>query len=449
MTEQNAPVEHETRYTQSTGGVNIAYQVLGDAERDLVLVPGWIFNLEVVWEHPSFEAFMKRLLRNFRVIMFDKRGTGLSDRAVVVSSMEERMDDVRAVMDAAGSDRAALMGWSEGGNIAGMFAATYPDRADGLVLHAAGARYRKAPDYPFGMTDEFIEMAVEIISDHWGQGLGAYFAAPSRADDESFRRWFGRYERLTVSPGAGLATLNANLDIDTTAMLRLIQVPTLVMHNVRDALVPVEFSRYVADQVPDSKLIELDGDDHLFWFDNPDAVVSELETFLLGQRTEVEPERVLSTVLFTDIVGSTEIASRMGDARWTETLDIHDRIARESLEHFRGTLIKTTGDGLLATFDGPARAVTCAARLRRSLDEIGVPIRAGVHTGEVELRGPDVGGLAVHIAARIVDVAEPGEILASRTVKDLAAGAGIVFTDRGVHELKGIPESRRLFSAEV
>ena len=439
-------MQTETRYARSVDGVNIAYQVYGSGQRDLVLVPGWIFHLEVVWEHPAFETFMRRLARNFRVIMFDKRGTGLSDR-VSISEMEQRMDDVRAVMDATGSERASLMGWSEGGNIAALFAATHPDRIDGLVLYAAGARYVQAPDYPFGMTEDFVENAREIINNAWGQGLGAYYAVPSRAEDERFRRWFGRYERLTVSPGEGLAMLDLNLKIDTTEVLRHLQVPTLVLHNVGDLLVPIEFSRYIADQVPDSKLVELPGDDHLFWFSNTNEVVGEIEDFLLGIRTDDEPERVLSTVLFTDIVGSTARAAEVGDARWKEMLGIHDRIGRENVERFRGSLVKTTGDGLLATFDGPARAVRCATRIRNELDVLDLQVRAGVHTGEVELRDEDVGGLAVHIGARICAKAGPAEILTSSTVKDLTVGSGISFADRGEHELQGFSEPWRLFSA--
>ena len=442
-------MQPETRYTVSTGDVHIAYQVLGDQPRDLVLVPGWIFNLEVVWEHPAFERFMKRLLRNFRVIMFDKRGTGLSDRDAAHSTLDERMDDVRAVMDAAGSSKAAVMGWSEGANIAGLFAATYPDRVEGLVLYAGGARYKQAPDYPIGMTQEYMNMGRELLRDHWGEGIAAYLIAPSRAQDESFRRWFGRYERLSVSPGHGIAMLDLNLDIDTTQMLETIRVPTLILHNVRDAFIPIEFSRYVADHVPDSKLVEMGGDDHLFWFSNPDEVVAELEDFLGGIRGEQSSERVLSTVVFTDIVDSTRQASAMGDARWRELLDTHDRLARENVELFQGRLVKMTGDGLLATFDGPARGVTCAVRLQRALAQAGLESRGGVHTGEIELRDGDVGGIGVHIAARLVDLAEPGEVLASRTVKDLSVGAEIVFRDRGVQTLEGLSEPWRLFAASV
>jgi pimeloyl-ACP methyl ester carboxylesterase/class 3 adenylate cyclase len=442
-------MQPDTHYARSADGVRIAYQVLGDGPRDLVLVPGWIFNLEIVWEHPSFEKFMKRLLRSFRVIMFDKRGTGLSDRDAATSAIEHRMDDVRAVMDAVGSEKASLMGWSEGGNIAALFAATAPERVECLVMYAAGARYRQAPDYPIGFAPDYLDFGRDILRNHWGEGFGAYLIAPSRAQDESFRKWFGRFERLSVSPGHGEVMLEANMDLDTTEMLKVIKVPTLILHNTRDGFVPVEFSRYIAEQMPDAKLVEMEGEDHLFWFHNPDEVVGELESFILGARTDDEYDRVLSTVVFTDIVDSTSQASSIGDARWRELLDTHDRLTRDNVHRFQGRIIKLTGDGALATFDGPARAVTCAARLQKALSSAGLQTRAGVHTGEIELRDDDVGGVGVHIAARIVDLAEPGEVLASRTVKDLSAGATIDFQDRGVHALKGLAEPWRLFAATI
>ncbi|MDQ3877831.1 MAG: adenylate/guanylate cyclase domain-containing protein [Actinomycetota bacterium] len=272
------------------------------------------------------------------------------------------------------------------------------------------------------MAPQFLDLGRDLLRNHWGEGLGAYLVAPTRAGDENFRRWFGRYERLSVSPGQGEAMLDLNLDIDTTEVLKTIKVPTLVLHNARDAFIPVEFSRYIADRVPDAKLVEMDGDDHLFWFHNPDEVVGEIEHFLLGLREEDRPDRTLSTVVFTDIVDSTTQAATMGDARWRELLDAHDRLARNNVGRFRGRLVKMTGDGMLATFDGPARGVTCASRLRSDLLRHGLKIRAGVHTGEVEARNDDIGGVAVHIAARLLSLAAPGEVLASRTVKDLSVG---------------------------
>ncbi len=442
-------MQPETRYTHSADGVAIAYQVVGEGARDLVLAPGWIFHVEVAWEQPSFDLFMRRLLRTFRVIMFDKRGTGLSDRSVGVSTMEERMDDLRAVMDATGTEKAAIMGWSEGANMAAMFAATYPQRVEGLILYAGAARYAWAPDYEIGMNHDALDAVRQLFRDHWGEGLAAYLVAPSRAHDEAFRRWFGRYERMAVSPGGAEAMIDVNMTIDTTEMLRLVSIPTLVLHNKNDALVPVEASRHIANLIPESKLVELSGDDHLFWFGNPDEVVGEIEQYLLGTRSAPQQERVLATVLFTDIVRSTEHAGAVGDARWREMLQAHERMTREELGHFRGDLIQTTGDGVLATFDGPARAVQCAARLCSSMDRAGMQLRAGVHTGEIERRGKDISGLAVHIAARIMSVAGAGEVVTSRTVKDLAVGAGIDFTDRGPHELKGLAEPWDLFTATI
>jgi class 3 adenylate cyclase len=297
------------------------------------------------------------------------------------------------------------------------------------------------------MNAETLALGRDVLANRWGEGLGAMIAAPSRLDDPAFVRWFGRYERMTVSPGEGLALLDVNLSIDTRAILNTIRTPTLVLHNTGDQLVPVEGSRYLAQHIPGARLVELPGDDHLFWFSNTDQVVSEIENFVLGKTADDDPERILSTVVFTDIVDSTDHASRLGDSRWKELLDQHDRIIRERLPHFRGKLIKTTGDGMLATFDGPARAVRCALRLRRDMSDLGLTVRAGVHTGEVEMRTDDVGGLAVHIAARIAAIAEPGGVFTSRTVKDLVGGAGISFEDRGVHDFKGIPERWRVFAA--
>ena len=425
--------------------MNVAYMVLGDGDRDLVLASGWIFHLEVVWEHPTFEAFMSRLLRNFRVILFDKRGTGLSDR-IGASSLEERMDDVRAVMDAAGSERATIMGWSEGGNIAALFAATYPERVEALILYASATRYAYGPEYPWGYTEEWVESAGMVLMDNWGNGSFAFIAAPSRVDDEEFVRWFGRYERHSVSPGQAIEMMELNLQIDTTAVLEQVRVPTLVLHNERDALVPVDASRYITERIPGSKLVVLDGDDHLFWFSNADDVVGELEDFVLGTRFEPSPDRVLSTVLFTDIVGSTERAKKMGDAGWRDVLGAHERLVGGEISRFKGKLIKSTGDGVLATFDGPGRAVQCALRIRDGVKEIGVEIRGGVHTGEIEVSKGDISGITVHVAARIAALAGGNEVLASRTVRDLAVGAGISFTDRGVHELRGTDESWRLYA---
>lgn len=441
-------MQPDTRYARAVDGVNIAYQVFGEGPRDLVLVPGWIFHIELVWEFDMFVGFMDRLARNFRVIMFDKRGTGMSDRAGV-STLEDRMDDVRTVMDAVGSSRATVMGWSEGGNIAALFAATYPQRCENLIIYGSSPRFTRSDDFPHANPDDFNDLGRKLLADHWGQGMFSQVAIPSRAGDPHFLRQAGRYERASVSPGDGLAMMEVNLAIDTRDVLPMINVPTLVVHNVDDMLVPVACGRYLAEHIPGARYVELAGTDHLFWFSNPDDVVGEIEEFVVGTRTEPEPDRVLATLLFTDIVSSTEMAGRLGDRRWKETLDVHDRRTASLVERHRGRVVKTTGDGVLATFDGPARAVACASSLADELATLSIPIRAGLHTGEIELRGQDVGGMAVHLAQRISQLAGEGEVLVSRTVKDLAVGAGITFEDRGRHELRGTDEVWRLFAASV
>ena len=437
----------ETKYAHS-GSVNIAYQVHGDGPIDLVMAPGWIFHLELVWEDPSFERTINRLLPNFRVILFDKRGTGLSDRAPGASTLEERMDDVRAVMDAVGSESAAVMGWSEGGSIATLFAATYPERTRALILYASAARFLQGVDYPHGVDPEAAEAFKRYIRDMWGQGYGAYIAVPSRADDEAFRRWFGRYERLAVSPGEGLAMFQVNMEIDMRHLLPTIRVPTLILHQTGDRLVPIELSRYMAERIPDAKFVELPGIDHLFWFGDPDPLVEEIQEFLLGVRSAPEPDRVLATIMFSDIVGSTERASGLGDRKWRDLLDRYLTAANRQVTQFRGREVKSMGDGFLATFDGPARAVRCGFALREAARELGIQLRTGIHTGEVELMGQDVGGIAVHIGARVAGLAEPNEVLASSTVKDLVSGSGIRFAERGTHQLKGVPDEWRLYAAE-
>ena len=437
----------DTKYARS-GTVNIAYQVHGDGPIDLVMAPGWIFHLEVVWEDPSFKRTLDRLLPHFRVILFDKRGTGLSDRAPGASTLEERMDDVRAVMDAVGSDSAAVMGWSEGGTIASLFAATYPERTRALILYASAARFLKAPDYPHGLPTEATEGFRRYARDHWGEGYGAYIAVPSRADDDAFRRWFGRYERMSVSPGEGLAMFEVNMEIDMRHLLPSIRVPTLILHQTGDRLVRIELGRYMAERIPDAKFVELPGMDHLFWFGDPDPLVDEIQEFLLGARSAPEPDRVLATIMFSDIVGSTERASDLGDRKWRDLLGRYLTAANRHVTQFRGREIKSMGDGFLAIFDGPARAVRCGFALRETAHELGIELRTGIHTGEIELMGEDVGGIAVHIGARVAGLAIPNEVLASSTVKDLVAGSGIRFAERGTHQLKGIPDEWRLFAAE-
>jgi pimeloyl-ACP methyl ester carboxylesterase len=441
-------MQPDTSYTTSTGGVSIAYQVVGNGDIDLVVAPGWIFHLELVWEDPSFQRMMRHLTSAFRVILFDKRGTGLSDRAAGVSSPEERMDDIRAVMDAAESERAVVMGWSEGASIAMLFAATHPDRIRALVMYAGAARFSRAPDYPIGFDEQIQAAGRQLVSgEFWGKGNSAYLVAPSRADDEQFRRWFGRYERLTVNPSEAIHMLEINWQLDLRHVLPLVNVPTLILHQIEDQLVPVAMSRYMAERIPGATLVELPGRDHLWWFTNQDEVTDTIVEFVTGSRPATEPDRVLSTVMFTDIVASTERAAALGDSRWRELLDEHDAIVRRLLDQYRGREIKTIGDGFLATFDGPARGVRCGWHAIQETRRLGVDVRAGVHTGECEVIGRDVGGLAVHIGSRIAALAGPGEVLASSTVKDLVAGSGIEFEDRGVHALKGVPGEWRVFAA--
>ncbi|MFN2591154.1 MAG: adenylate/guanylate cyclase domain-containing protein [Actinomycetota bacterium] len=441
-------MQPETAYTTSSGDVSIAYQVVGDGPIDMVIAPGWIFHLDLAWEDPSFERMMRRLTSAFRVIVFNKRGTGLSDRAAGASSPEERMDDIRAVMEAAGAEWPVVMGWSEGASIAMLFAATFPTRTRALVMYAGAARFSRAPDYPIGFPEEVLAAGRALVSgENWGKGNLGAIVAPSQIHDERFRKWFGRFERLTINPRQARQMLDINLDLDLRHVLPLIQVPTLILHQTHDMFVPIVMSRYMAERIPGATLVELPGQDHLWWFENQDDVTDAIVEFVTGSRPVVDPDRVLATVLFTDIVGSTERAAALGDARWRDVLEAHDATMRRLLERYRGREVKTTGDGFLATFDGPARGVRCAWHAIHEVARLGVDVRAGVHTGECEVVGTDVRGLAVHIGSRIAGLAAPREVLASSTVKDLVAGSGIEFEDRGRHALRGVPGEWQVFAA--
>jgi len=436
----------ETLYTRS-GDVSIAYQVLGDGPIDLVMAPGWIFHLEVIWEEPSFEQMMRRFTPHFRVILFDKRGTGLSDHSIGDSTVEDRMDDIRAVMDAVGSEQAVVMGWSEGGTFAAVFAATYPERTRALIMYAAGARFVSAPDFPLGWTVESRELFDTYLRDSWGSGFAATVVVPSRGDDEAFRKWFGRYERMSLSPSEAVVLSTANVGIDVRHVLPTIRVPTLVLHQRDDKFVDVELGKDLAGRVPGAKFVELSGPDHLFWFGDPEETVNHIVEFVTGARPKPEVDRVLATVMFADIVGSTERAAELGDRRWRDLLDGYYSVAGEEIERHRGRKVKTLGDGVLATFDGPARAVRCAQALAKQTKILGLDVRSGLHTGEIELISEDVGGIAVHITSRVVGHAGPGEVVVSSTVKDLVAGSGIEFVDRGAHSLKGVPGEWHLYAA--
>jgi class 3 adenylate cyclase len=420
--------------------------VLGDGPVDLVYVPGYMTNVEQNWEWPPYARFFERLASFSRLILYDRRGTGMSDRIQTLGSFDETVDDLVAVMEAAGSSRAALWGGAEGGPTCMLFAATYPERTAALVLYASYAKRTWAPDYPWGLSKEMDARIVRGFVERWGrEPMGIHVMAPSAAEDPSFREWYLRALRFGGTPGSALAWYRMTADIDVRPLLPAIRVPTLVLHRVGDRVIPVESGRHLAQHIPGARYVELPGADHLNTVGSDD-VADEMEEFLTGSRPMPEADRVLSTVLFTDIVGSTERAAELGDRRWRELLERHDGLVRENLERFRGREVKTAGDGFLATFDGPARGIRSAAAIAEAVSSLGLRIRAGLHTGEIELAGADVRGIAVHIAARVMAMAGPGEVLVSGTVKDLVVGSGIGFEDRGTHELKGVPGEWRLFA---
>jgi class 3 adenylate cyclase len=438
-------MEPETRYTKS-GDFNIAYQVVGEGPLDLVYVSGWISNVELAWEEPTYARFLRRLASFSRLITFDKRGTGLSDPVPLnaLPTLEERMDDLRAVLDAVGSERTALFGHSEGGNMSVLFAAAHPQRTVALVTFGIFAKRIWSPDYPWAPTPEARRQTILQLEREWGAGMDLGELAPSA--DGAFKRRLATYLRRSASPGAAVALLRMNTEIDTRAVLPTIGVPTLVLHRTGDLDANVEEGRWIASQIPGARFVELAGVDHLPWVGDQDAVLDEVQEFLTGVRASAEPDRVLATVLFTDIVGSTERASELGDRRWRELLEQHHAVVRRQLERHQGQEVDTAGDGFLATFDGPARAIRCARAIGGALRELGLDVRAGLHTGECALLGGKVAGVAVHTGARVAAQARPGEVLVSQTVKDLVAGSGIEFEDRGTHELKGVPGEWRLYA---
>lgn len=434
----------KTQYTKS-GDVHIAYQVTGAGPLDLVFVPGFVSHLEYQWEYPESARFFERLASFSRLIRFDKRGTGLSDRVGGIPSLEQRMDDVRAVMDAVGSDRAALFGISEGGPMSLLFAATYPARTAALVIYGSYARRAWAVDHTFGRTVEDMDRVLDTIEREWGGPVGMEIWAPSMIGDERLRHWWANYLRLAASPGAAMNVMRMNMEIDVRHVLPSVRVPTLIVHRTGDRLTFVEQGRYLAERIPGARLAELPGDDHMPFLDS-DQIIDEVEEFLTGTRQVAETDRVLATVLFTDIAGSTERAAALGDRRWRDVLAGYYGTARRELARFRGREVDTAGDGLFAAFDGPARAVRCAEAISAGVRSLGIEVRAGLHTGECEMIGDKVGGIAVHIGARVASLARPGEVLVSNTVKDLVAGSGLTFTERGVHALKGVPGEWPLFA---
>jgi pimeloyl-ACP methyl ester carboxylesterase len=439
-------MQPETRYAKS-GGVNIAYQQAGQGSIDLVFVPGWVSHIEHAWEEPSLAPFLERMARFSRLILLDRRGTGLSDPVEQLPTLEERMDDVRAVMDAAGSERAFLFGISESGPMCVLFAATHPQRTAGLILCNTFACGVGHDDYPWTLTPRQWDTVRTTIATSWGTGITPRLFAPSRADDEAFVRAWGRFERRAVSPGAMNKILDMAMDTDVRHVLPSIHTPTLVIHRTGDSAIHVGSGRYLAEHIPAAKLVELAGVDHFPWVGNSDAILDEVELFVTGARRAAEPDRVLATVLFTDIVDSTRRAAELGDRRWRGILEAHHALVRTELARFRGREIDTAGDGFLATFDGPARGIRCALAIAAAVRQLGIDIRAGLHTGECELIEDTIGGIAVHIGARVAAAARPGEVLVSSTVRDLVAGSGLRFDDRGRHELKGVPGEWQLFAA--
>ena len=437
----------ETMFAAGPEG-QVAYQVFGEGPIDLLFVLPWLWNIEVMWEEPRIERFMKRLGSFSRVIVFDKRGTGVSDPVPLgaLPTLEQWTDDIPAVLDAAGSERAAIIASDEGVQMALVFAAAHPERSTALVSIDGAACYLRRDGYPAGLPVELIDAAVDVVTGpergDWGS-----LRTPSLIGDEHYRRWYSRFMRLSAPPSAMARMFRNGMDWDVRAVLSAIRVPTLIAHHAENKYMRIGHARYLADHIRDARLVELPGADDGFWAGDQEALLDEIQGFLTGVRGSPDIDRVLATVLFTDIVASTDRAAELGDRRWREALDAHDRLVRSHIEHFRGRRIKTTGDGVLATFDGPARAIRCARAIGDEVRrKLGIEIRAGLHTGEVELRDDDIGGIAVALAARVMAEAGPGELVVSSTVKDLVVGSGIEFDDRGMHELKGVPGEWRLYA---
>ena len=432
-----------TQYAKS-GNVQIAYQVFGNGPINVVIVPPFVSNIENYWDEPDFSRWLLRLGSYARVAMFDKRGTGMSDRVGELPGVDQRIDDLRAVMDAVGIQEAALLGISEGGPLAALFAATYPQRCSALVLYGSFARFTS-----WLPTPEALDAFLGYVDQAWGTGGSLPLFAPTRANDQAFQRWWGRFERLGASPSAAKSLMRMNSQIDVRPILPTIRVPTLVVHRTEDVTINVEGGRYLAEHIPGARYIELPGIDHiLFVGENAVDVDNAIEEFLTGSKASLIADRVLATVLFTDIVGSTEKAATLGDRRWRDLLDKHNSAILRNIVRFRGRETNTTGDGFLVTFDGPARAVRCACAIVDEIRPLGVEVRAGLHTGECEEIDDNIGGIAVHIGARVAAMAGPSQVLVSSTVKDLVAGSGLQFVDRGEHSLKGVPGQWRIFAVD-
>lgn len=435
----------DTRYARLEDAY-IAYQAVGSGPRDIVFMSAWFSHVDGRWEEPRFAAMLRRLSGLGRLIVFDKRGSGASDPLPTMEpTWEDWADDIRAVMDAVGSERATVIGVGDSGPMALLFAATHPERVSSLVVVNTGARLLRDDDYPWGLTAEDLERFLTQAKETWGTGGLTDAFSPSAATDERYRQWWARYQRMGASPGRSVKMARLIFDMDVRNVLSTISVPTLVLHRRDFRLFPVEFGRYLAEHIPGAKLVELDGADGFIYLGDMNGVMDEIEEFVTGARRAPDIDRVLATVLITDMVGSTDLAGQLGDHRWRQILDQHDEIVRGGLAAYRGRLHRTTGDGILASFEGPGRAIRCAFEVRDALRRLGVEIRTGIHTGEIELRGNEIGGIAVHIAARLMTEAAGGEIIASSTVKDLVTGSEISFVDRGTHALKGVPQEWRLY----
>ncbi|HVE68857.1 MAG TPA: adenylate/guanylate cyclase domain-containing protein [Solirubrobacteraceae bacterium] len=436
-----------TRYARS-GDHHIAYSVTGDGPIDFLYVPTWLSQIEHLWDHPLVAEFFTRIAQRARLIMFDRRGTGMSDPYDKPPTLEEQMDDVIAVLEAAGSERAALFAQLDGGPMAILFAATHPERTLALVLYSTWARTLWAQDTPWANTAEARDAFVHDLVENWGTGTRLPALAPSLAQDREFVEWYGRLERLSAPPKVVRDMLLLAGDYDVRDVLPSIQVPTLVMHRGEDPLIDPRHAQYLAERIPGAKLVMLPGTDSLIVAGDAESAMDEIYEFFTGTRPVHEPDRILATVMFTDIVDSTRRAAELGDAGWRKVLERHDDLVRRQLERWQGREVKTTGDGFLATFDGPARAIRCGRAITEIVEPLGIRVRAGLHTGECEVRGDDVAGMAVHIGARVGSLAGPGEVLVSSTVKDLVVGSGIDFEDRGEHELKGVPGAWKVFAAQ-
>ncbi len=435
----------------TAGGLNVAYQVIGGGPVDLVYAPGLLNHIESTWDEPALARHCRRLASFSRLMLFDKRGSGMSDRVPAWDkpTLEQRMDDISAVMEAAGSERAAIFATADGTPVAMLFAATHPERVTALVLCASSARMLEAADYSIGLPAWSVEEALQPMKKRWGDAsapMALEILAPSLSGEARWRNALARMQRLAATPTAADAYWRMNIQIDVRSVLSAIKVPTLVLHTIGDLLYPIAQGRFVAEGIQWSRMVELAGTDHLYWSENGDRVADEIEEFLSGARSSQSNDRVLATVLFTDIVDSTATAAALGDRRWHDLLDSHDHMVRRQLNRFRGREIKRTGDGFVATYDGPARAIECACAIRDGGRGLDLELRVGLHTGEIEFDGDDIGGIAVNVAARIQAKAEPSEVLVSRTVKDLVAGSRFHFENRGSHILKGVPDTWELFA---